>query len=81
MWYKRLRIHIKKLFAIRLRVSKEDHTPIEFDSYNTNEYYYIVNNNRNNIYTTDELYQLLGKGIDPFTRLPLKSYKFVKVRF
>ena len=78
MWHTKVKIYFKKLIAKNVIKSKEDHTPILFEPY-VNDYYYIVNNNNNNVYSTDELYELLEKEIDPFTRLPLKKYKFVRV--
>jgi len=75
-----IKLYYEKLNALILKVSEEDHTPILFDSYNTNDYYYILNNNKNYIYSTSEVYKFLALGKkDPFTRLPITSYKFVKV--
>jgi hypothetical protein len=46
-------------------------TPILFDDYNEDDYYY------NQIYTMD----LKREPIDPFTRLPMVKYIFVKIKF
>jgi hypothetical protein len=77
-----LRIYLKKLFAPRLRVSNSDHTPILFEDYDNNSYYYILNNNKNNIYSLEETYALFKckEIVDPTTRLPVSSYKIVRVR-
>jgi len=77
-----LRIYLRKLFAPRLRVSSSDHTPILFEDYDNNSYYYILNNNKNNIYSLEETYTLFKSKnvVDPTTRLPVNSYRIVKVR-
>jgi hypothetical protein len=77
----KFKLYLKKLFARRILITKETNTPILFDDYNTNEYYYILNNNINMIYSLCELYQLLEKKkmIDPFTQLPILSYELVRV--
>ena len=80
MWLTKLQIAYQQLCAKHLRVSKDAHTPILFDDYNTDDYYYILNNNNNLIYSVDEVYEILKEGwIEPFTRVPIKNYKFVKV--
>ena len=53
-----LKIRLKEIFARTLKINKDDHTPIMFDDYNTNSYYYILNNNKNNIYSLNEVYTL-----------------------
>jgi len=80
MWLNKVQIAYQQLCAKHLKVSKEEHTPILYENYNTNDYYYILNNNKNLIYSVDELYEILKKGwIEPFTRVPITSYRFVKV--
>jgi len=80
MWLDKVQIAYRQLCAKHLVVSKDDHTPILFEEYNTDDYYYILNNNKNLIYSVDELYEIIKKGwIEPFTRVPIVSYRFVKV--
>lgn len=83
MWVTNCKIRLKELFARTLKVNRDDHTPILFDDYDTKSYYYILNNNKNNIYSLDEVYTLFKKEkiIDPMTRMPVSSYKVVKIRF
>ena len=82
MWRTDFEIRLKKLFAKILYKTKDDHTPVTFDEYYNNEYYYIVNNNYNNIYSLEEFYRFITTKdkLDPFTRLPICSYDFVKVK-
>ena len=50
--------------------------------YNENDYYYVINDNYNHIYSQDELYEIIKKEpIDPFTRNPIIKYVYVKIRF
>ena len=80
MWLDKVQIAYEQFCAKHLKVSKEDHTPILFEDYNTDDYYYILNNNNDLIYSVDEVYEILKKGcIEPFTRVPIVSYRFVKV--
>ena len=78
-----LRIRLKQIFASQLRVSRDDHSPILFEDYNESSYYYILNNNKSNIYTLDETYELLKKEdpIDPTTRRKIYKVTIVKIRF
>jgi hypothetical protein len=41
----------------------------------------MINNNKNQIYSLDEMYEIMkqDKPIDPFTRLPITEWCFVKV--
>uniref|UniRef100_A0A6C0D6C7 Uncharacterized protein n=1 Tax=viral metagenome TaxID=1070528 RepID=A0A6C0D6C7_9ZZZZ len=77
------KIYLKEFFARTLKVSHDDHTPILFEDYNESSYYYILNNNKNNIYCLDEVYTLFQKEkiIDPTTRLPVFRYDVVKIKF
>jgi len=70
-----------QLCAKHVKLEKDAHTPVLFEEYNTNDYYYMINNNSNLIYSLDEMYELLKKPkpVDPFTTLPIKSWKYVKV--
>jgi hypothetical protein len=78
---RRLHIVKKMLCAKRIIRSVEDTTPILYDSYNSSDYYIIVNNNRNNIYTISELHTLISKKVeDPFTRMKITKYSFVKIK-
>ena len=60
---------------------KDSNTPILYDDYSSDLYYYMINNNKNQIYSLDEMYEIMKKDelIDPFTRMPIKSWCFVKV--
>lgn len=82
MWRTDFEIRLKKLFAKILYKTSDDHTPITFDEYNDNEYYYIVNNNYNNIYSLEEMHGFITTKdkLDPCTRLAISSYEFVKVK-
>ena len=78
---RRLYIVKKMLFAKTILRSTEDTTPILCESYNKDDFYIIINNNSNNIYTITELYTLILKKVeDPFTRMTIREYKFVKVK-
>ena len=82
MWFDKLKLSYKKLCAKIISINKSESTPILFDDYNEDDYYYVINDNYNHIYTQDELYEILKKDtIDPFTRLPMVKYSFVKIRF
>ena len=82
MWREEYELYKNKLCALHIKIGKSEHTPILFDDYNENSYYYMLNNNKNYIYSVDELYELLKKSkIDPFTQLPIDSYRFVKISF
>lgn len=78
-----LRIRLKQIFAPCLRISRDDHSPILFEDYEESSYYYILNNNKSNIYTLHETYELLKKEdpIDPTTRCKIYNVRIVKVRF
>lgn len=80
---KKMKMCYYQYFAENIKIKKDDHTPILFESYDTQEYYYIINNNMNNIYSLDEIYELLKseKPIDPFTRMPVKNWSFVRVSY
>ena len=80
IWVK-LRILYYQLISKRVYLPKGAHTPILFDDYDTHTYYYMINNNRNMIYSLDEIYELMKKekSIDPFTRLPISEWCYVKV--
>ena len=78
---RRLHIVKKMLFAKTILRSTEDTTPILCESYNKDDFYIIINNNSNNIYTITELYTLILKKVeDPFTRMTIREYRFVKVK-
>lgn len=81
MLWDKLRILYYELICKHVKLSRETNTPILFDDYNTKEHYYMINNNKNMIYSLDEMYEIMKKDnpIDPFTRLPIKSWCFVKV--
>jgi len=69
------------LFAPKMKLDRSEHTPIMFDDYNEHSYYYVINNNKNQIYSVDEIHEILIKDkTDPFTRLPIQTYKLVRVR-
>lgn len=77
----KLEIIKKMIFHIKVIKSKDDSTPILFDDYNTRDLYYMINDNINNIYTVNELHTIiLKKPEDPFTRMKIVKYKFVKVK-
>jgi len=81
-WLRTLRQSYKKLYAKIIYLDKSELTPISFEDYNEDDYYYVINNNYNYIYSMDELYDLLKQDtIDPFTRLPMVKYTYVKIRF
>lgn len=75
-------IIIKKILTpVKLVKSKDEATPILFEEYNTKDYYYIINKNTNNVYTINELYTIIkAKVEDPFTRMKIVEYSFVKVK-
>lgn len=81
-WFRNLKLSYKKLCAKIIYLDKSEVSPILFDDYNEDDYYYVINDNYNQIYTMDELYDLLKREpIDPFTRLPMVKYTYVKIRF
>jgi hypothetical protein len=81
MLWDKIRILYYELICKHVKLSRETNTPILFDDYNIKEHYYMINNNKNMIYSLDEMYEIMKKDkpIDPFTRLPIKSWCFVKV--
>ena len=81
MSWDKLRILYYQLLSKHVRISKDTSTPILFEDYDTDEYYYMINNNKNQIYCLDEMYEIMKKDkpIDPFTRIPIKTWCFVKV--
>ena len=83
MWgYDNFTIFLEKLFSNRIKLPKDSHSAILFEDLNTSSFYYIINNNKNNIYTTDELHTITHTTMmDPYTRQPITSYAFVKIRF
>lgn len=82
MCFDKIKLSYKKLCAKTIYLDKSESSPIIFDDYNENDYYYVINDNYNHIYSQDELYEILKKDtIDPFTRLPMVKYSFVKIRF
>jgi hypothetical protein len=82
MCFDKIKLSYKKLCAKTIYLDKSESSPIIFDDYNENDYYYVINDNYNYIYSQDELYEILKKDtIDPFTRLPMVKYSFVKIRF
>lgn len=70
-----------KLISKVVVLPKGSHTPILYDDYSSDLYYYMINNNKNQIYSLDEMYEIMKKDvlIDPFTRMPVNSWCFVKV--
>jgi hypothetical protein len=78
-----LKLNYKKLCAKTIKIEKSELTPILFETYNENDYYYVINNNYNHIYSMDEVYSLVinSKKEDPFTRIPIVIYEFVKIKF
>ena len=76
-----IKYYLKLLFAPRLKVSKKDSTPILYENYNPLEYYIILNKNKVNIYSHEEVDKVLDKKIDPMTRQKIKHYQIVKVKF
>jgi len=81
MIWDKLRILYYQLLSKRVNIPKDTSTPILFDDYDTNEYYYMINNNENQIYCLDEMYEIMKKDqpTDPFTRMPVNNWCFVKV--
>ena len=81
MKWAKLRILYYQMFSKHIRISKETNTPILYEEYDTHNYYYMINNNKNMIYSLDEMYEIMKKDkpIDPFTRLPIKEWCYVKV--
>ncbi len=81
MLWDKIRIVYYQLISKHIRISKGSHTPILYDDYDTTQYYYMINNNIELIYSIDEMYELmkLEKPIDPFTRIPIVDWCFVKV--
>jgi len=75
-----IKYYFNLLFAQRLKVSKDDTTPILYDNYNPLEYYIVLNKNKANIYSQEEVDKFLDKKIDPMTRQKIKYYQFVKVK-
>jgi len=83
MWLKSLKLSYKKLSAKTINLNKSENTPILFNTYNEDDYYYVINNNYNYIYSLDELCIILknnGEKRDPFTRLPIVKYEFVRIK-
>ena len=76
-----LKILYYQFVCNRVRITRDSHTPILFEDYNTHDYYYMINNNKNMIYSLDEMYEISKKDkpIDPFTRLPIREWCYVKV--
>jgi hypothetical protein len=76
-----LRILYYQFLSKYINISSNSHTPILFEDYNTDDYYYMINNNKNMIYSLDEMYEIMKQEspIDPFTRLPINDWCFVKV--
>ena len=82
MWFKNLKLRYKKFCAKTIYLDKSESSPILFEDYNENDYYYVINDNYNHIYSQDELYEIIKKEpIDPFTRNPIIKYVYVKIRF
>jgi hypothetical protein len=81
MSWDKLRILYYQLLSKRIRIPKDTTTPILFEDYHTGQYYYMINNNKNQIYSLDEMYEIMKKDIpiDPFTRLPITEWCFVKI--
>lgn len=75
-----IKYYFNLLFPLRLKVSREDTTPILYDNYNQSEYYIILNKNKANIYSQEEIDKILDKKIDPMTRQKIKYYQIVKVK-
>jgi hypothetical protein len=69
------------MFSKHIRIPKDTNTPILYEEYDTHNYYYMINNNKNMIYSLDEMYEIMKKDepTDPFTRLPIKEWCYVKV--
>jgi hypothetical protein len=77
----KLSILRKMCFPLKIIKSSDESSPILFEEYNTKDYYYIVNKNKNNVYTIGELYRLVRQKVeDPFTRMKIVEYSFVKVK-
>ena len=75
-----IKYYFNLLFPRRLKVSREDTTPILYDNYNPLEYYIVLNKNKANIYSQEEVDKFLDKKIDPMTRQKIKHYQIVKVK-
>ena len=59
MWFDKIKLSYKKLCAKTIYLDKSESSPIIFDDYNENDYYYVINDNYNHIYSQDELYEIL----------------------
>lgn len=76
-----IKYYIKLLIAPSLKVNSSDTTPILYDSYNINDYYFIFNKNKVNIYSCTEVDKFIDKKIDPMTRQIIKHYQIVKIKY
>ena len=76
-----IKYYLKLFFAPRLKIKSSDNTPILYESYNLNDYYIILNRNKVNIYSSNEVDKFIDKKIDPMTRQKIKHYQIVKVMF
>lgn len=81
MWSASFQIHLERLNAPTIYIQKDTSTPIDYDNYDEYNYYYVINNNINILYSDKELSYLLNKEEDPFTRLPIVSCYVVKIKF
>ena len=75
-----IKYYLQLLFAPTIKVLSTDNTPILYDSYNRKEYYIILNHNKINIYSINEVDKFIENKIDPMTRQKIKHYKIVKVK-
>lgn len=73
--------YFQVLFAPRIKVNSSDNTPILYENYKLNEYYVILNKNKANLYSIDELDRFIDKKIDPMTRQQIKYYKIVRIKY
>ena len=76
-----IRYYLQLLFAPTIKVLSTDNTPILYDNYDKKEYYIILNNNKINVYSLNEVEKFIENKIDPLTRQKIKHYKIVKIKF
>ena len=76
-----IRYYLQLLFAPTIKVLSTDNTPILYDNYDKKEYYIILNNNKINVYSLNEVEKFIENKIDPMTRQKIKHYKIVKIKF
>ena len=79
-WLDHLKLSYRKFCAEIIKLDKSEHTPILFEDYNNEDYYYVLNLNYNYIYSLEEMYMIIKDTRDPFTRLPIVNLKIVRIK-